>query len=125
MKWKQDILSFEWEWDNYLFKEYNSPRPYFDNIEKLESLVGRDFHHEDAIEDHWMNATNDYDVHIKDCYRMTLYLAEKALQLNIPEEIRQKDAKELLDPLFNLDKISERSIMDVKVDREEANDINH
>ena len=33
--------------------------------------------------------------------------------------------KELLDPLFNSKKIGERPIMNAKVDREEANDINH
>ena len=52
MKTKQDIPSFEWEWENYFLDEYNSPRPYFDNIKKVESLKRKDFHHEDAIEDH-------------------------------------------------------------------------
>ena len=73
----------------------------------MESLVGKDFHHEDVVEDHWMNATNDDDVYIRDYCRMTLYLAEKGLQLNIPEEIRQQDSNKLVDPLFNLDKIGE------------------
>ena len=91
----------------------------------MESLAGKDFYHEDAIEDHWMNATNDYDVRIRDYCRMTLYLAKKALQLNILEEIRQQDLKELLNPLFNLDKIGERPIMNAEVDREEADDINY
>ena len=45
--------------------------------------------------------------------------------MNIPGEIRQQDSKELLDPLFNVDKIGERPILNVKVDREEGNDINH
>ena len=72
-----------------------------------------------------MNATNDYDVYIRDYCKMTLYLVEKALQINILEEIRQQDSKELLDPLFNSDKIGERPIMNVEVDREEADDINH
>ena len=56
---------------------------------------------------------------------MTLYLVEKVLKLNTLEEIRQQDSKELLDPLFNSDKIGERPIMNVEVDKEEANDINH
>ena len=72
-----------------------------------------------------MNATNNYDVCIRDYYRMTLYLVEKAFQLNIPEDIRKQDSKELLDPLFNADKIGERPIMNTKVDREEGDDINH
>ena len=89
MKRKQDIPSFEGEWENYPLQEYNSPWPYFDNIGRMESLVGKYFYHEDSIEDQWMNATNDYDVCIRDYCRMTLYLAEKALQLKILEEIRQ------------------------------------
>ena len=52
VKRKQDILTFEWEWENYPLEEYNSPRPYFDNIRKVESLARKDFHHEDVIEDH-------------------------------------------------------------------------
>ena len=88
-------------------------------------MVGKEFHHEDAIEDHWMNATDDYDICIRDYCRMTLYLVEKTLKLNIPEEIRQQDSKELLDPLFILDKIRERPIMNAEVDREEDDDIDH
>ena len=72
-----------------------------------------------------MNVTNDYDVFIRDYCRMTLYLVEKALQPNIPDEIRQQDSKELLDPLLNSEKIGERPIMNVEVDKEEADDINH
>ena len=45
--------------------------------------------------------------------------------MNILEEIRQQDLKEVLDPLFNLDKIGERPIMNAEVDREEFDDINH
>lgn len=88
-------------------------------------MVAKEFHHQDAIEHHWMNVINDYDVRIRDYYGMTLYLAESTLNLNILVEIRQRDSKELLDPLFNLDKIRERPIMNAKVDREEGDDINH
>jgi hypothetical protein len=56
---------------------------------------------------------------------ITLYLVENTLDLNIPEEIRQQDSKELLDPLFNFKKIGERPIMNAKVDREEGDNINH
>ena len=79
VKQRQDIPSFEWDWENYPLEEYNFPRPYFDNIGRVESLAGKEFHHEDSIEDHWMNTINDYDVHIRDYCRMTLYLAKKAL----------------------------------------------
>lgn len=125
MKQKQDILSFQWEWENYPLGEYNSPRPYFDNIGKVESLAGREFHHEDAIKYHWMNATNDYDVCIRDYCRMNLYLTEKALKLNISKEIRQQDSRELLSSPFNSEKIGEGPIMNAEVDREESDDINH
>ncbi len=86
-------------------------------------MVGKEFHHEDAIEDHWMNTKNDYNICVRDYCRMTLYLVENTLNLSIPEEIRQQDSKELLDHLFNLDKIGERPIMNVEVDREEGNHI--
>ena len=56
---------------------------------------------------------------------MTLYLAKKTLKLDIPEDIRQQDSKELLDPFFNLDKVGERPNMNAEVDREEGDDINH
>ena len=72
-----------------------------------------------------MNAKNDYDVHIRDYCRMSFYLVEKALKLNIPKEIRQQDSNELPNPLFNLDKIGERPIMNVEFDREDFDDINH
>lgn len=72
-----------------------------------------------------MNAINNYDVHIRDYCRMTLHLAKKALKVQIPKEILKQDLGELLDPLFNIDKIGERPIMNVEVDREENDDINH
>jgi hypothetical protein len=48
--------------ENYPLEEYNSPWPYFDNVGKVINLARKYFYHEDAIEDHWMNATDDYDV---------------------------------------------------------------
>ena len=88
-------------------------------------MARKDIHHKDVVEDQWMKATNDYDVCIRDYCRMTLYLAKKVLQLNIPDEIGQQDSNELLDPLFNADKIGERPILNAKVDKEEGDDINH
>ena len=92
MKRKKDIPTFRWEWENYPLGEYNSPRPYFDNVGKVINFAGKDFYHEDAIEDHWMNAIDDYDVCIKDYCRMTLYLVEMTLHLTIPNEIRLQDS---------------------------------
>ena len=71
-----------------------------------------------------MNATNDYDVFIRDYCRMTLYLVEKALNISIPKDILQQDLGELLKPLFNTDKIRERPIINTEVNREENDGIN-
>lgn len=122
---RQDILSFECEWDQYPLDEYNSPRPYFDNIRRVYYLAGKTFQHEDAIKDHWMNATNDYDVHIGDYSRMTLYLVESVLKVKIPLNIVQKYTEDLLDSLFIRDKIGDRPIMNVEIDKEENSNINH
>ena len=89
------------------------------------NLAGKDFYHEDSIEDHWMNAIDDYDVCIRDYCRMTLYLVEMNLHFTIPNEIKLHDLQDLLDPLFNVDKVGERPILNVEVDREEGDDINH
>ena len=56
---------------------------------------------------------------------MTLYLAKKGLKIKIPLKILQQDLGELLDPLFYTDKIRERPIVNVEVDREDNFDINH
>ena len=45
--------------------------------------------------------------------------------MTIPDEIRLQDSKELLDSLFNIDKVGERPIQDEEVDREEGDDIDH
>ena len=125
MKRKQDISTFRWEWKNYHLAEYNSPRPYFDSVGKVISLAGKDFYHEDAIEDRWMNATDDYDVRIRDYCRMTLYLAKKTLLFTIPDEVWLQDSQEVLDPLFNVDKVGDRTILNAEIDREEGDDIKH
>ena len=56
---------------------------------------------------------------------MTLYLAEKALHLTIPDEVWLQDSQEVLDPLFNASKVGERTIINAKIDREEGDDIDH
>lgn len=84
---RQDIPSFECEWDQYPLDEYNYPWPYFYYIRRLQHLVNKTFQHEYALEDHQMNAKNDYDVHIRDYCRMTLYLVEKGLKIKIPLKI--------------------------------------
>ena len=56
---------------------------------------------------------------------MNLYLVEKALKIKILLKIWQQDFEELLDPLFNRDKIGEWPIMNTEVDREDNFDTNH
>ena len=94
-------------------------------VGKVISLAGKYFYHEDAIEDHWMNATDDYDVRIRDYCRTTLYLAEKALHLTFPNEVWLQDSQDILDPLYNENKVGERPILNAEVDKEEGDDINH
>ena len=48
----QDISSFECEWDQYPLEEYNYTWPYFDNIRRVQYLVGKNFQHKEAIDDH-------------------------------------------------------------------------
>ena len=88
-------------------------------------MAGKDFYHEDAIEDHWMNTTDDYDIRIRDYCRMTLYLAEKALHLTFPNELWLQDSQDVLDPLFNASKVGERPILNAEIHREEGDDIDH
>ena len=55
-------MTFGSEWDQYPLDEYNSPRPCFDNIGRVQYLAGKQFQHEDVIKDHWMNAVDDYEI---------------------------------------------------------------
>ena len=72
-----------------------------------------------------MNAIDDYDIHIRDHCIMTLYLVDKALKMKIPLKVVKKDTKDILDPLYNRDKIYDRPIMYVEIGRDENADINH
>ena len=56
---------------------------------------------------------------------MTLYLVEKDLKIKIPLKVFQKDTQDVLDPLYNYDKIYDRSIMNAETYRDENVDINH
>ena len=98
---RQDILSFEYEWDQYPLDKYNSPHPYFDNIGRVQYLAGKQFQREDVIEDHWMNAVDDYDIYIRDYCRMTLYLEDNALKVKVSLKLFQQESLDVLDPLYN------------------------
>ena len=72
-----------------------------------------------------MNTIDNYDVCNQDYYKMTLYLAGSALKTKIPLKAVQEDIEDLLNPLFNRDKIGDRPIMNVRIDKEENSYINH
>lgn len=54
---------------------------------------------------------------------MTLYLAEKALKMKILLKVVEKDSKDILDSLYNQEKIYNRSIMNAEIGRDENVDI--
>ena len=56
---------------------------------------------------------------------MTFYMVGSYLKINIPLKAIQEDTKDLLDLLFNKDKIGDQPIMNAKIDKEENLDINH
>ena len=118
-------MTFDSERNQYPLEDYKSPRPCLDNIGRVQYLVGKQFKHEDAIEDHWMTVVDDYDIQIRDYYRMTLYFIGNALKIKVPLKVVQQDTVEVLDPLYNKDKIYNRLVMNAKIDREENVDINH
>lgn len=81
--------------------------------------------HEDAIEDHWMNAIDDYDIQRRDYLRMTLYLVGSTLKIMFSLKDVQQDTQDILDPLYNRDKIYDRPIMNMEINRDENVDIKH
>ena len=56
---------------------------------------------------------------------MNVALTEKVLNLHIPLNVWEKDMLDILDPLYKKDKIYERDVVNVEVDRKENNDIIH
>lgn len=72
-----------------------------------------------------MNAIDDYDVRIRDYYRLSLYLGESFLKIKIPPKAIEKDAPKVMNPMYNRDKIYDRLIMNVEIGREENDGIDH
>ena len=91
----------------------------------VQHLAGKQFMHEDALEDHWMNTVDEYDIHIRYHCRMTLHLEISTLEIKVPLKIAQEDTEDPLDPLYNRDTIFDQPIMNVEIDKEENLDINH
>ena len=56
---------------------------------------------------------------------MTLYLVGSALNIKVPLKIVQQDIEEVLDPLYNRDKIFDQPIMNAQIDKQGSLDINH
>ena len=71
--------------------------------------------HEDALENHWMNSIDDYDVKIRDYFRMTLYLVEKELKMKIPLKAVEKDTNDVWNLMHNRDKIYDRPIINAHI----------
>ena len=71
------------------------------------------------------NEIDVYEIQIRDYYRMTLYLVGSALKIKVSLKIVPLDTEEIVDPLYNRDKIYDRPIMNVDIDREENKNINN
>ena len=56
---------------------------------------------------------------------MTLYLAWSALKIKLFLKVDQQDTQDVLDPLYNKDKIYDMPIMSMKITMDENVDINH
>lgn len=56
---------------------------------------------------------------------MTLYLEWITLMIKVPLKVVQQDTKDVIDPLYNKEKIYDRPIMNVEINRDENADINH
>ena len=72
---------YEVEWEKYPLEDYPVVRPLFDSIGILQHTTSKDFVTDLAIEDHKLNCQDDYEVRIRDYYRMDLALLEKFLKL--------------------------------------------
>ncbi len=72
-----------------------------------------------------MNTVYDYDVCIRYYCRMSLQLTKKVLNMDIHLKSWEKNVLEIMDPLYNRDKIFEKSIMYREIEHGENDDINH
>lgn len=64
----------------------------------VQHLVEKKFLHEETLEDHWMNAVDDYNVHIRDYCRMSLHLEEKILNMELHLKALEKNVPEIMIP---------------------------
>jgi hypothetical protein len=87
--------------------------------------AGKEFVPDVQLEDHWLNCQDDYEVRIRDYCRMGLTMAEKVLKIQIPYSVVQRDTPDILDPLYNIDKIYERPVVNAEVDKSKNDDIMH
>ena len=56
---------------------------------------------------------------------MTLYFERSALKIKVSLKVIQQDTQDVLDPLYNWDKIHDKMIVNTEIDRNENADINH
>ena len=77
----------------------------FDCVGNFTHTTKKEFVFDMAIEDHWQNFQDDYEVRDKDYYWMDLKLVEEVLQVPLSLKIIDKDTPNILDPIYNRDKI--------------------
>ena len=97
----------------------------FNCVGNFAHTAGREFIPDKAIEDHWLNCKDDYEVWIRDYYRMVLKLVEEVLQISVMLEVIDQDTPDILDPIYNRDKIYDRAIVNAEVAARENDDIMH
>jgi hypothetical protein len=76
-----DISTYELEWDEYPLQEYLVAWSRFDPIGIFAKTAGKEFVPDMALEDHWLNCQDDYEVRIRDYCWMDLALIEKVLNV--------------------------------------------
>ena len=98
-------MKFDDECEKYSLQDYSVPRLRFDSIGVYVHTIRRSFVPNKEMEDHWLNYLDDYEIQIRDHYRMDLKLAEEVLHIPIYLKDIDKDFLDILDPLYNRDKI--------------------
>ena len=111
------------EWEQYPLEEYPLARPMFDSVGTFSYTTRMEFVPNMAIEDHWLNCQDDYEARIKDYFQMDLKLTKEFLQFPLSLKVIDKDSPNILDPVYNRDRIFDKVIMNVKVATEEHDDI--
>ena len=82
----------------------------FDCVENFTHTIGREFVPNMAMDDHYLNCQDNYEVRIKDYYQMNLKLAKEFLHIPLTLKTIDQDAPNILDLIYK-DKIYDRAIV--------------